>query len=163
MIFRIKVVYDAPSAQDAAFSPMHQEGQKYQRAFLSYAHEDRIEVLKAAQLMHALKISYFQDLLSESSGRPVARSLALGNRQERCFFAILVKACAEIQMGHRKVEYALQRSQAATPSHPFEIVPVLLEGPPPPLPPKSLNDIHFNDAIRYVIFAENSGIKALIR
>jgi len=35
-------------------------------------------------------------------------------------------------------------------------VPIVLEGPPVPVPPDDLKDIHFNDWLRYVISAEEA-------
>jgi hypothetical protein len=53
----------------------------------------------------------------------------------------------------REAEYALHRAKAAPEDQAPEITPIILEAPPP-LPPVSLKDIHFNDPIRSIIFAE---------
>jgi Saccharopine dehydrogenase C-terminal domain len=47
-----------------------------------------------------------------------------------------------------EAEYALKCSKEALPERPLEIVPIILEGPPPRLPADSLQEIHFNDPIR---------------
>jgi hypothetical protein len=52
-----------------------------------------------------------------------------------------------------EAEYALQVSKNVF-GQPLEIIPILLEGPPPPDPPPSLQEIQFNDPIKCVIFAE---------
>jgi hypothetical protein len=46
----------------------------FRRVFLSYASEDRIHVLKAAQLLNVLKMKYFQDLLSLTPGDRLPKS-----------------------------------------------------------------------------------------
>jgi hypothetical protein len=32
-----------------------------------------------------------------------------------------------------------------------DIIPVIIEGPPPPTPPDTLKDIHLNDSLIYVL------------
>jgi hypothetical protein len=50
----------------------------------------------------------------------------------------------------QEIEYALARS-AASPNGEPDIIPVIIEGPPPPTPPETLKDIHFNDSLIYVL------------
>ena len=52
----------------------------------------------------------------------------------------------------REAEYALGRQKKSATDTP-RITPIILEGPPVPLPPPALREIHFNDALRYVIAA----------
>ena len=118
---------------------MHQEGQKYQRAFLSYAHEDRIEVLKAAQLMHALKISYFQDLLSESPGDRWRDRLHSEIDKSDVFLLFWSRHAQKSKWVIEKSEYALQRSQAETLRIPLKLCRRCWKARHPPSP-KSLND-----------------------
>jgi hypothetical protein len=40
---------------------------------------------------------------------------------------------------------------AASPNGEPDIVPVIIEGPPPPTPPDTLKDIHCKDALIYVL------------
>jgi hypothetical protein len=56
----------------------------------------------------------------------------------------------------KEVEYALARRAASRAGAP-DIIPVIIEGPPPPEPPEHLKDIHFNDAFLYVL-ASASGV-----
>jgi hypothetical protein len=50
----------------------------------------------------------------------------------------------------RGTEYALARRAASENGDP-DIIPVIIEGPPPATPPESLRDIHFNDSLIYVL------------
>lgn len=160
VVFKIKVVPDAPTlplsfAKRVAELPLaEQAGQRYKRAFISYAHEDRVEVLKAAQIMRALHLQYFQDLLSLSPGERWQGRLF--QEIERCdiFLLFWSKYARKSAWVIKEAEYALQCSRSDLASHSLEIVPVLLEGPPVPAPPPSLEEIHFNDPIRYIIFAQ---------
>jgi len=156
IVFRIKV---APFASDLPLAFAQQEGRAFEWAFVSYAHEDRVEVLKAAQLMSALRIRYFQDLLSASPGDRWRERLF--SEIERCdvFLLFWSKHAQESEWVIKEAEYALRCAKSSPADRPLEIVPVLLEGPPPPPPPDSLREIHFNDPIRYVIFAEESVAK----
>ena len=52
----------------------------------------------------------------------------------------------------KEVEYALNR-QKLSPDQLPDITPVIIEGPPPPKPPDSMRDIHFNDSLMYVLAA----------
>jgi hypothetical protein len=133
-----------------------QEARAFKRAFMSYAHEDRVEVLRAAQLLNALRMRYFQDLLSQKPGDQWEKRLLSEIDQCDVFLLFWSKHARDSDWVIKEAEYALQLSKSQSLEHQIEIVPVLLEGPPPPLPPKSLEEIHFNDPIRYVIFAEET-------
>jgi hypothetical protein len=52
----------------------------------------------------------------------------------------------------KEVDYALKR-QMQSPDQLPDITPVIIEGPPPPAPPESMRDIHFNDPLIYVLAA----------
>ena len=52
----------------------------------------------------------------------------------------------------KETEYALARRMTSETGNP-DIIPVIIEGPPPPSPPESLKDIHFNDSLLYVLAA----------
>jgi hypothetical protein len=57
VIFKINVV---PRSQEFPQSFAPREVRAYCKPFLSYAHEDRLQVLKAAQVISALKMEFFQ-------------------------------------------------------------------------------------------------------
>jgi hypothetical protein len=150
VIFKIKVM---PRAPDLLPSFVPQDGRAWKRYFVSYASEDRVEVLKAVQMMKVLKADIFQDLLTMSPGDRWQRRLFVEIEKCDVFMLFWSHYARQSEWVIREAEYALSCSQAARAEHPLEIVPVLLEGPPPPPPPDSLRAIHFNDPIRYVIFA----------
>jgi hypothetical protein len=144
----------ATGAQPAAPYGIPQLAVKnYRRAFLSYASADRAEVLKRAQALRATGISFFQDLLS----------LEPGDRYEHILFAEIDRCdlfllfwsshAAKSEWVQREAVHALKRQQMTTPEEMPAITPIILEGPPVPLPPDSLKHLHFNDALRYVIAA----------
>jgi len=122
---------------------------RYRHAFLSYASPDRAEVLKRAQGLKAAGLSFFQDVLSLEPGQRWERRLY--EEIDRCdvFLLFWSSRAAASEWVIREAEYALAR-QSASQDAP-DVTPVLLEGPPVPLPPDSLKAIHFNDALRYVI------------
>jgi hypothetical protein len=71
---------------------------------------------------------------------------------DRCdvFYLFCSSRAKESEWVRKETEYALARRAASENGDP-DIVPVLIEGPPPPAPPDSLSDIHFNDALIYVL------------
>ena len=133
-----------------------QQAQAYRRPFLSYASQDRAQVLRAAQVMRALKMDFFQDLLTLDPGEQWQPRLFSEIDQCDIFLLFWSTNARESRWVRNETEYALRRSRLNS----IEIVPVLLEGPPAPLPPPSLEEIHFNDALQYIIFAEESSAKA---
>jgi hypothetical protein len=149
VVFRIKVM---PNAPDLLPSVATQEARALRRHFLSYASEDRVAVLKAAQTMSALKLEFFQDLLRLSPGERWRQRLFMEIEKCDIFLLFWSRHAQQSEWVIREAEHALRCSRSAA----IEIVPVLLEGPPPPLPPASLSEIHFNDPIRNVIFAEEN-------
>jgi hypothetical protein len=56
----------------------------------------------------------------------------------------------------KETEYALARRMSSESSDP-DIIPVIIEGPPPPSPPEALKDIHFNDSLLYVLAGAGGG------
>jgi TIR domain len=155
VLFKIKAM---PGAPDLLPSLVPQESRAWKKFFISYASEDRVEVLKAVQVMNALKVDYFQDLLTLSPGDRWEPRLFAEIENCDVFLLFWSRHARQSEWVIREAEHALICSRAAS-GRPAEIVPVLLEGPPPPLPPDSLRDIHFNDPIRYVIFAaETTGL-----
>jgi hypothetical protein len=125
---------------------------RYRQAFLSYASDDRAEVLKRAQGLKAARIGFFQDVLTLEPGERWERRLF--EEIDRCdlFLLFWSSKAAQSSWVIREAEYALARREKSSNEVP-DITPVLLEGPPIPPLPSSLSQIHFNDPIRYVIAA----------
>lgn len=145
--FRMAV---ASSATPSRLKPAGEAGGLYRYAFVSYASEDRRAVLERVQMLQATRTEFFQDLLSLDPGERWER--ALYKHIDNCdlFLLFWSKAARNSEWVLREAQHALER-QAITGKP--DIVPVILEGPPPVLPPESLRVIHFDDRIRYFIAA----------
>jgi hypothetical protein len=153
LVFKISVQQNPP---DLRPSLANETARAYRKAFLSYASEDRIEVLKTAQTLRAFKIDFFQDLLNLSPGERWEQRLFTEIDNCDVFLLFWSHHAQQSKWVIFEAEHALQRAKIAPEDGVPEIVPYLLEGPPPPLPPVSLKDIHFNDPLRYIILAEES-------
>jgi TIR domain len=151
LVFKTLVQQNPP---DLPPSPANESARAYRKTFLSYASEDRVEVLKTAQILRALKMNFFQDVLNLSPGERWKRRLYAEIDNCDLFLLFWSHHARQSKWVIREAKYALRRAKAAPGDGPLEIMPFLLEGPPPPLPPISLKDINFNDPIRYAIFAE---------
>lgn len=132
---------------------------RYERAFLSYSSLDRPEVLKTAQTLQATGIDYFQDILSIEPGE--AWRDRLFAEIDRCdlFLLFWSSHAAGSDWVRQEAEYALARHRGSAEAPP-DIRPIILEGPPIPLPPASLASLHFNDMLRYVVVASELEAKA---
>jgi TIR domain-containing protein len=126
------------------------DAKRYRYAFMSYSSADRVEVLKNARLLRALGIDFFQDLLSLEAGQQFEPMLF--SEIDKCdlFLLFWSKTAAASDWVIRETEHALER-QAASREEAPEIKPIILDGPPVPLPPPSLGRLHFNDFITHVI------------
>lgn len=151
VFFRLTV---SPNALDYPPTLSQDEAKPFRRPFLSYASEDRVHVLKAAQLLGALRMKYFQDVLQLSPGDRWESRLYTEIENCDVFLLFWSQNARKSEWVIKEAEFALNSSKQSHRQSPLEIVPVLLEGPPPPMPPPSLREIHFNDPIRHVIFAE---------
>jgi hypothetical protein len=123
---------------------------RFQQAFISYASRDRQEVLKRVQMLNVAKIKFFQDLLTLEPGDEWEKLLYDYIDKSDVFFLFWSKAAAESEWVKREVEYAIKRRADKNLPDP-EIIPVIIEGPPPAAPPKELGELHFNDKLIYFI------------
>lgn len=123
---------------------------RYRKAFISYASDDRDEVLKRVQMLARLKIDFFQDILTLEPGERWERELYRHIDDSDVFFLFWSKAARDSEWVLREIRYALGR-RGADEFKPPEIVPVIIEGPPLVEPPKELADLHFNDPILYFL------------
>ncbi len=132
---------------------------RYGRAFLSYSSLDRPEVLKTVQTLRATGIDYFQDILSIEPGAEWRERLFA--EIDRCDLFLLFWSthAAGSDWVRQEAEYALARRHGSREASP-DIRPIILEGPPIPLPPPSLAELHFNDMLRYVVVASELEARA---
>jgi hypothetical protein len=148
VVFKILVKVSAPATAPV---PVSEEAKRYRKAFLSYASEDRVQVLRSAQLLSSMGMEFFQDLLNLTPGQRWEQKLYENIDSCDVFLLFWSRHAAQSQWVIKEAEYAL--SHASEPNQ-LQLHPVILEGPPPVPPPPSLSKIHFNDPIQYIIFAE---------
>jgi hypothetical protein len=107
---------------------------------------DLDEVMKRVQMLPRVNITFFQDLLSLEPGERWERKLYEHIDDCDVFMLFWSTAAKESKWVRKEVEYALGR-KGGDDSRPPEIVPILIEGPPVPLPPPELAHLHFNDRL----------------
>jgi len=154
LTFALKVTAEAASKTEPELRG--DRARRYHYAFLSYASPDRAEVFKRAQGLKAGGTSFFNDLLSLDPGERWEKRLY--QEIDRCdvFYLFWSSQAKESEWVMKETEYALARRMASANGDP-DIVPVIIEGPPPPSPPESLKDIHFNDSLLYVLAGVGGG------
>ena len=128
--------------------PLGDEACRYKQAFVSYAMKDLNEVMKRVQMLERLHVSFFQDLLDLEPGERWERKLYQHIDDCDVFMLFWSTASKESKWVTKEVQYALAR-KGGEDSRPLEIVPVLIEGPPVPLPNPELAHLHFNDKLLY--------------
>jgi serine/threonine protein kinase len=128
--------------------PLGEAVHRYRKAFISYASKDRGEVLKRVQMLRSLRIGFFQDVLDLEPGDRWEQQLYRHIDDSDLFLLFWSSAARESPWVLEEVRYALKRKRgddAAPPS----ILPVILEGPPPPAPPAELAHLQFADYLFY--------------
>jgi hypothetical protein len=126
------------------------EAIRYQTAFISYASENRPEVLQRVQMLPLVGISYFQDLLSLDPGQRWAQQLYHHIDSSDVFFLFWSTPAKQSKWVTKEWRYGLKQKGLDF------IKPVMIEGPPPVPPPKALAKLHFNDWLLYVIRVEEA-------
>jgi hypothetical protein len=161
---RLSFTLTIAPAEAAAAVAAHAEltgdfAKRYGRAFLSYSSLDRPEVLKTVQTLRATGIEYFQDILSIEPGAEWRERLFA--EIDRCDLFLLFWSthAAGSDWVRQEAEYALARRHGSHEASP-DIRPIILEGPPIPLPPPSLAELHFNDMLRYMVVASELEARA---
>jgi hypothetical protein len=125
--------------------PIGDRMQRFSSVFISYASSDRNEVTARAQVLTAMGVSYFQDVLGLDPGERWERALYRHINECDLFLLFWSKAAKESQWVRREVAHALDRRRETgdTP----EIRPVILPPPPVELPWQELGYLHFNDVL----------------
>ena len=118
---------------------------------MSYASEDRPEVLRRLQMLRPpfSDVAVFQDVLSLNPGDRWEKQLYLEIEDSDLFLLFWSTHAKNSSWVEREWRYALGR-QGPDGAQPPAILPVILEGPPPPEPPKELAHLHFNDSLLYL-------------
>lgn len=126
-------------------------GTPYRRAFCSYSSSDVVEVTRAVQVLSLLGWSCFHDKSSLKPGEAFAGALREEIERSDLFLLFWSSAARQSEWVRREAEWALSR-QAGSQGVP-DILPVILEGPPPAPPFEFLSDRHFDDRYQYMIAA----------
>jgi hypothetical protein len=144
---KFRLSADATASQPSS-EPLGDHAKRYQYAFVSYASNDRREVLKRVEMLEILKTEFFQDILSLDPGDRWEKKLY--ENIDRCdlFLLFWSQAAADSQWVIKEAEYALAHQQKNPNGEP-DLVPVVLEQNVPP--PPSLSAFHFNDRISYLV------------
>jgi hypothetical protein len=153
----------APAAAPCPPPPARRKAPKqkfvrYRRAFISYASEDRAEVLKRVQMLATVKVEFFQDVLELEPGDRWERMLYKYIDESDVVYLFWSQAAKKSRWVKREIEYALERRKQDTDDDDIRpaIVPVIIEGPPHVPPPKQLKDLHFNDKLLYFLKEEET-------
>lgn len=125
----------------------------YRRAFLSYAAEDRAEVLRRAQALRAARIDVFQDVLSLEPGQRWKQALWKEIDGTDVFYLFWSTSAKRSKWVLKEAKHALKRA-ARSGSRTPDVVPIVIEEGAPP-PPRWLAHLHFGDPVAAAIFAES--------
>ncbi|HEV7858723.1 MAG TPA: TIR domain-containing protein [Pyrinomonadaceae bacterium] len=128
---------------------------RYKQAFISYASQDRPEVLKRVQMLKMADIKFFQDLLTLEPGDNWEKTIYKYIDESDVMFLFWSSAAKQSAWVEKEVRYALNRKGGHDEAAP-EILPVIIEGPPVVTPPDDLKMLHFNDTFMYFISADEA-------
>lgn len=148
-IGQIRIKVKVVSRDAAADARQHPTGDpcRYQMAFISYASSDRPEVLRRVQMLPAVGIRFFQDVIDLDPGERWAQELYRHIDESDVLFLFWSTAARDSEWVRREWQYGLEKKGKDF------IHPIIIEGPPPPAPPPELADLHFADPMIYFISA----------
>jgi hypothetical protein len=155
VLFKVSVVAETavPSTPEPELAGT--SARRYSQAFLSYASEDRAEVLKRAQALAVARIGFFQDLLSLSPGERYERKIHEKIGEADLFMLFWSRHAMASEWVAREIAYARECQRRHPQSLP-DIVPVVLDDPRDAPPPQAVGDHHFNDTIAALISYEQA-------
>jgi hypothetical protein len=122
---------------------------RHHKAYLSYAVEDRQEVLRRAQMLSDMGVSIFADFVDLEPGQDWDQKGLRMIREADAFVLFWSEAASRSKTVRREVDYAL-KLQADDPGGRREIIPIALSKPMPP-PPPGLGSMHFLDTLAYFV------------
>lgn len=137
----------AEAARPAA-EPQGVEARRYRFAFVSYASQDRDEVLRRVQMLGVTRLRYFQDVLDLEPGEVWSTELERAIREADLFLLFWSRRAKASAWVRKEVDFALA-CKAGDELSPPEIRPVIIEGPPVIPPWDDLAHLHFNDRVLY--------------
>lgn len=134
--------------------PAETKSIKYRNAFISYSSDDREEVLKRVSMLPKLGVNYFCDLLTLKPGDRWSIEVNKYIEEADVFFLFWSSSAKRSEWVQKEWSYALKIKGYDDNKSP-DIIPIVIEGPPPPEPPKELKHLHFNDSFIYFNNAGN--------
>jgi TIR domain len=150
--FRVELVPKGTPAEKLA-NPLCETTQRTEWVFISYASEDRSEVLRRVQGLKALGIKFFQDILELSPGQRWKEEL--WRHIDQCHVFLLCWSSAARQSEWVRKEYLRALNVLSGSRRHYPHITILpLEGPPPPKPPEELAHLHFSDDLLYALKVE---------
>jgi hypothetical protein len=151
--FILEVTASPAAGHERPHRPISVTGEcarRYEMAFVSYASEDRTKVLERIQVLSAVGVRTFQDILGLEPGERWERSLYRHIDESDIVLLFWSNAAKQSKWVRREVLYALDRKHGDECAPP-EIGPIIIEGPPVPRPWKELKHLHFNDLRIYLM------------
>ena len=146
--FKLRVQDKGAPAEKA--QPIGESAFPYTMAFVSYAREDRAEVLRRVQILGLVGIRHFQDLMDIEPGEAWLRRIERGIDECDLFLLFWSNSARRSEWVRRELRRALERKKGNRAAPPA-IRPVVIEGPPPPPPPDELAYMQFDDPLLYVL------------
>lgn len=147
--FKLAIVPASERGPDTV-APQGDDVRHYSLAFVSYASEDRREVVRRLQMLSTLGIRYFQDVLDLSPGDRWERKLYQHIDECDLFLLFWSSRAKQSEWVRKEVNYALAR-KSGDESAPPEIRPVVIEGPPFVQPWGELSHLHVGDMLVYLM------------
>jgi hypothetical protein len=129
------------------------QANRYTMAFISYASQDRDTVLLMVRMLRIHGIQFFQDVINLEPGDRWSKELFRHIDECDLFLLFWSSHAKASEWVMKEALYALAR-QDGDDEAPPRLWPVVIEGPPPVLPPPELAHLHFDDPIAY--FARRS-------
>jgi hypothetical protein len=141
--FTVRIVKAAPGRRAAELQPAGQAS-PFTMAFLSYARQDLEKVTHYAEILEALGVSYFHDVLSIRRGARWEKTMY--SYIDRCdlFLLFWSNPAKRSKWVRKEVKYALERKRDDDLAPPA-LEPIIIEGPPVPLPWKEVAHLQFDD------------------
>ncbi len=149
--FKLVIVSGRLSEAHGETTSVGQAAVKFRKAFVSYASQDRHEVLRRVAMLRSplTDIEVFQDILDLEPG--ALYEAILYRRIDECdiFLLFWSSNARKSEWVQNEIQHARDR-QGPNGEPPPTILPVIIEGPPPPVPPLALAHLHFNDYLLYL-------------
>jgi len=112
----------------------------YQQIFISYAREDTKKLVSKIEMLRVLRIRFFQDIYMRAGTRwesEIYKNIELSD----AFILFWSSSAQKSKWVKKEIQYALEIKKGMD-NIPPEILPVIIENPPPK-PPKELEHLHF--------------------